>query len=484
MKRIDRYILVSYLGPMVLTFFVVLFVLMLQFLWLYIDELVGKGLGMLVVAEFIFWGAITFIPLALPLSTMLASIMTMGDFGENNELLAMKAAGMSVQRIMRPLMGMAVLICVGAFFVSNYFIPMANLKINSLMYDIRNKREEIKIPAGMFYNGLEDYSLRIERQDPKTQTMYNVIVYDHTAKKGNVSVTRADSGYIRFTADKEYLIFKLFNGHTYENQETQNLSDTSAPFQRRFFTEQEVLIPLNGYDFKRSDNDDLFKGQAQMQSILTLTQQSDSLKAMETEITKNFISSIYYKLGFMRGQELDTTARRSAQYIYTLNCDSLFRQASIDEKMDLSAQALDRAKQGLSQIDMHLANFEQYDYSLRRVDIEWHRKFTLSIACLIFFFIGAPLGAIIRKGGLGMPVVVSSFFFIIYWVVDISGKKLSRDDVWSPAMGIWLSSFVLLPIGIFLTYKATTDSALFNTDRYLNVLNKLTSILNKKKKRD
>ncbi len=482
MKKIDKYIMVSYLGPMVLTFVIVLFVLVLQFLWLYIDEIVGKGLSMWVIAEFVFWGGVTFIPLALPLSTMLSSLMTMGDLGESNELLAMKAAGMSVQRVMRPLMGVALLICIAAFYVSNNLLPFANLQINSLMYDIRNKREEIKIPSGVFYNGLEDYSLRIERQDAKTNMMYGLIVYDHTAHSGNLSVTHADSGYIKFTSDKEYLVFKLFNGHAYEDQKT-NRGDTVAPFQKRYFTEQEVLIPLTGYDFKRSDNNEMFKGNAQMQSLSDLSLQSDSLRRMEAEINRNFLSTYYYKLNFLRTAELDTTPSIQEQYIYTANCDSLFEASGINYKADASNNALNRATQAIAQIDMQVAAFEQYDYSLRRIDIEWHRKFTLSIACLAFFFIGAPLGAIIRKGGLGMPAVISIFFFVIDWVVDISGKKLARDDFWEPSVGMWLSSFVLLPIGIFITYKATTDSALFNVDRYLKIFKPIFNFF-KKKRRD
>ncbi len=480
MKRIDRYILTSYLGPMVMTFVIVLFVLVLQFVWLYIDEIVNKGLGMAVIAEFLFWGAVTFIPLALPLSTMLASLMTMGDLGESNELLAMKAAGLSVQRIMRPLMGLALLICIAAFFVSNNLLPLANLKINSLMHDIRAKHDEIKIPSGVFYNGLTDYSIRISRQNQQSGMMFDLILYDHTAKSGNTSVTLADSGYIKFTNDKKYLIFKLFNGHTYEDQK-QNPGDTIYPFQKRFFNEQEVLIPLSGYDFKRSDNEDLFKENAQMQSIGTLSYLSDSLKRMEAIVTDNFRTNFRYKVVFERVQELDTALQYRLQYVHTINCDSLWAAETVERQLDMANFAVNKVSQAIGQIDMQISGFEQYDYTLRRVKIEWHRKFTLSIACLAFFFIGAPLGAIIRKGGLGMPTVISIFFFVIYWVVDISGKKLVRDDVWSAEMGMWLSSFVLLPIGIFITYKATTDSTLFNSDRYLKLFKSVINFVKKQR---
>ena len=479
MKRLDRYILISYLGPMALTFFVVLFVLMLQFLWLHIDDLVGKGLGLMVIGEFLFWGIITFIPLALPLSTLLSSIMAMGDMGESNELLAMKAAGVSIQRVMRPLMGLVVLISFAAFFVANSLIPYANLQISSLMYDIRQKRMEIKIPTGVFYNGIEDYSLRIERQSEHTHLMYDMILYDHTDKRGNVSVTRADSGYLKFTGDKTHIIVKLFHGHTYEEDKQQS-GDSIYPFQKRYFSEQEVLIPLQNYEFKRSDNE-RFKEQAQMKSLHELNTISDSLTLLQSNMTNTYVSDFRYKASLARTQEFDTLKIFREKYIYTVNCDSIFTLLPPERKAAAANGAIHRISQAISQNEIYLTNYEQVDYQKRRADIEWHRKFTLSIACLIFFFIGAPLGAIIRKGGLGMPTVVSIFFFMVYWVVDISGKKLARDGVLDPVMGIWLSSFVLLPMGIFLTYKATTDSALFNTDRYIESLKKITKIFSRKR---
>jgi lipopolysaccharide export system permease protein len=464
---------------MLLTIFVVLFVLMLQFLWLHIDDLVGKGLGLPVIAEFLFWGIIPLSTLALPLSTLLSSIMAMGNMGEDNELLAMKAAGISIQRVMRPLMGLVMIISFAAFFVANNLVPYANLQISSLMYDIRQKRMEIKIPTGVFYNGIEDYSLRIERQNDQTQLMYDMILYDHTDKRGNVSVTRADSGYLKLTSDKTHIIVKLFHGYTYEDDKQQT-GDSIYPFQKRYFLEQEVLIPLQNYEFKRTDNE-RFKDLAKMKSLHELNDISDSLALVQLNMTTSYTSDFRYKAAFVRTQELDTLKASREKYIYTVNCDSLFSLLPAKRKVEAASGALRRLSQASSQSELHFANHEQANYQKRRADIEWHRKFTLSIACLIFFFIGAPLGAIIRKGGLGMPTVVSIFFFTVYWVVDISGEKLSRDGVLDPAMGLWLSSCVLLPMGIFLTYKATTDSALFNTDRYIEFIKKIAKFFTKKR---
>ena len=479
MKKIDRYIIASYLGPMLLTFVIVVFVLVLQLLWLYIDDLVGKGLDFFVISEFLFWITITCIPLALPLSTMLSSLMAMGNLGENNELLAMKAAGMSVQRIIRPLMGVAVIICLMAFYSSNNLQPLANLRISSLLFDIRHKRDEIKIPTGIFYNGLVGYSLRTNRQNTNTNMMYDVILYDHTAQRGNNSVTRADSGYIKFTTDKQYLIFKLFNGHTYEDQQ-QNPGDTIYPFQTRYFTEQEVLIPLSGYEFKRSEDNDWLKERPKMKSLGLLHYESDSIRKQEQALTKEFSRNFPYRAGLVRVQEFDTLLLLQAQYVKPFAGDSLFNAGTDEEKLNIITNAADRIATTVSQLDMHATTFEQYDSKLRLTDTEWHRKFSLSIACLIFFFIGAPLGTIIRKGGLGVPTVISIFFFVAYWVIDISGIKLVREGVWQALTGVWLSSAVLLPISIFIMYKATTDSNLFNVDRYTNFLNLLTKIFKRK----
>jgi lipopolysaccharide export system permease protein len=448
---------------MVLTFFIVLFVLLLQFLWMYIDELIGKGLSMGVIGEFMLWGMASFIPLALPLSTMLSSIMTMGNLGENNELLAMKAAGLSLQRIMRPLMILAVCISIGAFFIANDLIPFATLKINTLLYDIRQKREEIKIPAGIFYNGIEDVSLYVSKQDEKTNLMHHIMLYDHRDKRGNTTVTLADSGYIRLTENKQHILFTLYNGHTFEEGESR-ARDTTHPFQRRHFATQEVLIPLEGYGFQRSDGS-RFQSDAQMQSIDRLSFLEDSLRGIIGLHRDKFLTTLG---GTLQGFQRPDSATRARQ-VYTLSLDSLFNALPVEKQLELAQKAATYMERNNMHVNNYVSDHERDDYPRRRMAVEWHRKFTLSFACLIFFFIGAPLGAIIRKGGLGTPAVVSMFFFVVYWVIDISGKKLSRDGALEPMFGIWLSSFILLPIGIFLTYKATSDSSLFNADKYIAV---------------
>ncbi len=467
MKTLDRFILKSYLGPMFLTFFIVLFVLMLQFVWLYIDDLVGKGLTLDIIFEFIFWGTATFIPLAMPLSTMLASIMTMGNFGEYNELLAMKAAGLSVQRVMRPLMFLVIILSISAFFVSNNLIPYSNLQLKTLMNDIGKKRQEVKIPIGIFYDGVKDIILYAASEDEHTGLLHGIIVYDHRDNKGNTNVTLAESGYIRLTENKQHLIFTLFNGHSYEDDKPREASDTTAPFQRRMFSEQVILMSLEGYDFKRS-NDEQFKEEARMLSLKELTPRIDSMKTVQTVYRENQSNTFKQGAGFALAYQFDSLMAQ--QRPYRINCDSLFQAMPLERQSNAAAMAIASVERMMMNVQSYAIEDNIKDMPLRRAEIERHRKFTLSFACLIFFFIGAPLGAIIRKGGLGMPVVVSCFFFVVYWVIDISGVKLARDGAVSPFIGTWISTFVLLPMGVFLTYKSTTDSALFNIDKYKNLL--------------
>jgi lipopolysaccharide export system permease protein len=299
-----------------------------------------------------------------------------------------------------------------------------------------------------------------------------MIIYDHTDKRGNTSVTQADSGYIKLTPDKDFMVIKLFNGYAY-TEDKQKLGDTIYPFQKRHFTEQEVLIPLSGYDFKRSEDDSRFKDLNAMKSIRQLDVIIDSLTAVKKQMAANYATDFKQKASFSRAREFDTLAVQRKRYVYAIDCDSIFALLPAYYKVSAAEGALTRVAQAMTQASTHQTNFEQADFQRRDADVFWHYKLALSLSCLIFFFIGAPLGAIIRKGGLGMPTVVSIFFFLVYYVIDMVGKKLGKEGAWNPALGTWLSSFVLIPIGAFLTYKSATDSAIFNTDKYVQVLKKI-----------
>ena len=480
MKKLDLFLLKSFLGPFVMTFFITVFILVMQFLWLYIDELVGKGLSFLVIMEFLGWGSATILPLAMPLATLLASIMTFGNLGENNELLAMKAAGISLQRIFLPLIFVAFFISVVAFFVSNNLIPLAYNKIYTLQYDISRTKDEIKIPTGTFYNGIDGYSLRVNSNDKETGMMYDVMIYNHTKNKGNVSLAVADSGMIRSTPDKKSLVFTLYNGVSYEEDNTRNAKDTVYTLQQVEFDMQEVVIGLENYAFQKSESD-RYGNNIMAKNLDELRHDRDSLGALYDEVAVSQRKEVTYDLHMSVPKQLDTALNRNFRTdfpIDTLKWTDTQRELKAVEDAVVTVQKAIQTMQGYDR------EVEQYAFYLRRIDLELLRKFTLSFACFIFFFIGAPLGAIIRKGGLGTPVIVSALFFVLYWVVDISGKKLARDGVISPELGAFISTIVLLPIGVFLTWKSTKDSSIFNLETYLLPVKKFFARLSMSKNKN
>ena len=465
MKTLDRLILKSYAGPMVLTFFIVAFILLMQFIWLYIDELVGKGLGVAFIAEMMFWVSLTTIPMALPLSTLLASIMTMGNLGENNELLAMKSAGISLQRIMRPLMILVFIVSLLAFYVSNSILPLASLKMQTMLRDMRQKRPDVALVPGVFSTDITGYAIKIDGKDPKTNMMKGVMIYDHTAHKGNVSVTFADSGYINITKDGRYVMLTLFSGNTYQDDQNAGMGyGGENPFSRWEFERQEFLIEMA--EWNRTD-EEMYKGTSKTLSIVGLSKSIDSLQqAQKVQVER----AVTYYVGTSSLGEVRVSDSLSQQPhisdIPAVNIDSIFNGYSTEQKYAVLLQAKAAAEQSKSQIEFTRNELEQQRKTIAQSKVDYHTKFTLSVACLVFFFIGAPLGAIIRKGGLGMPMVVSLFLFVIYWVMYSAGQKVAVQGTWNAAIATWYPSVVLLPLGVFLTYKATTDSALFNIDQY------------------
>lgn len=464
MKIFDRFLIRSFIGPLFLTMFIVLFVLIMQFLWVYIDELVGKGLSFSVIAEFLFWGTCTVVPMALPLSTLLASIMTMGNLGENNELLAMKAAGISLQRIMTPLIILSVFISIGAFFATNNLMPLAYKNIFALRDDISRTKDEIRIPTGVFYNGIDDYILRVDSRNPDSEMMYGIMVYDHSNRRGNNSVTLADSGSMHLTEDKQNIVLTLFSGESYEEGERKSVNDTAFPIQRIQFDAQEAVIELNNYAFTRRD-EDRFGSDVMAQNMKNLASRRDSLDSLYTNVRNVFYARLLLSGGFAYGMQLDTSQHFEPVAEFPL--EALPPIKTTDDKSRTLVEVGSKLDALFNLTDSFMIEELQVHTPLRRSRIEWYRKMTVSFACFIFFFIGAPLGAIIRKGGLGTPVIVSMLFFVVYYVIDISGKKLAVNGAVSAASGTLISTFILLPMGIFLTWKATTDSALFNKEAYL-----------------
>ena len=468
MKKLDQFILKSFIGPFIAILLVVVFILMMQFLWLYIDELVGKGLSFKVILEFLGWGAATLLPLSLPLATLLASMMTLGTLGENNELLAIKAAGISLQRVLIPLGIVCGVISIGAFFVSNDLIPVAYNNIYTLRDDIGKTKEEIKIPTNTFYNGIEGYILRVNERNDETGIMHGVMVYNHTKNKGNTSLTLADSAEMKMSKDKSYLTFVMYNGSNYEETNTKKYRDTTLQLQKIDFDKQSLVIPLENYAFQKSDSS-RFNDQVKSMNLKQLNHSQDSIGGLNAEGKAENMASLGRSRVLRYNSQLDTAYKRTALFVR----EGQNTWKDIDDEI----KAVEKAKKNAEEMQMSLTSFsrERYHHTfiLRLIDIEILKKFALSIACFIFFFIGAPLGALIRKGGLGTPAIISVLFFVAYWVIDISGTKLARDGAVGPFHGVFFSSYVLLPTGLYLSWKAINDSAIFNMDAIKSGFRKL-----------
>lgn len=463
MKKLDQFIVKSFLGPFAGILLVVVFIFMLQFLWLYIDELVGKGLGLKIILEFLAWGCCTMLPISLPLATLLSSVMTVGQMAENNELIAMKAAGISLARILSPLIICAAIISVLAFFAVNNLVPVAYNKIFTLRDDIKHTNEEINIPAGTFYDGIDGYVLRVDHKDKKTGMMHGVLVYDHTAGKGNVSITIADSAMIRMSKTKDYLTFRMFSGINYQETNKMAYKDTSLQLQRINFSRQDMIIPLENYAFKKSESAK-FGDQVRAMNLKQLSHGKDSL-THGNDSARAVNTTVFMSKKLLRyASQLDTAQHFQSRTMFDHSQFGPWK--SKDEEVKACEAAARTAGEYCSTLSSFSNDVYGYIYILRRTDVELLKKFAEALACFILFFIGAPLGAFIRKGGLGVSAIIAVLFFVLYWVIDITGTKLARDGAISAAAGVFVSTIVLFPLGMYFTWKAVHDSAIFNTDNF------------------
>lgn len=458
----------------------------MQFLWKYIDDLVGKGLEFSVISELLLYTSASLVPMALPLAVLLSSIMTFGNLAEYNELLALKSAGISLSKIMAPVMIVSIFITFAAFAFNNNVLPYSNLKMRSLLYDIQRQNPDLQIKPGVFDNSLKGYSIRIEEKDSRTNLLKNIRIYDHTDRMGNIIVTTADSGYMRMTEDERYLIMTLYNGHSYAELQKKRKGRSrkkTYPHRRDTFKKQEILIELTDFGLQRTD-ESLFKSSYQMMNLQQLLFIEDSLKKEiykgQIALNKTLISSSYYKnKRYLKKITLqtDSTQTDSLQAnnpeTHLFNVDSLFANYGKAKRIRILNQSLSLARTTMNFVNNTHINVDNKIRRLRKYEIEKHRKFSLSLACLIFFFIGAPLGAIIRKGGLGMPVVVSVLFFLLYYIISLIGEKFVRESVISPFFGMWLSSIIIIPLSIFLSYKASRDSVIMNLETYFALFKKI-----------
>ena len=466
MKSIHKFVLKAYLGPMILTFFIVMFVLLMNFMWRYIDELVGKGLSAGIIIELISYAMANMIPMGLPLAMLLAAIMTMGNLGENYELLAMKSAGMSLIQITKPLIILVSLIAVGSFFIGNNLVPYSNKKMFSIIFDIRQQKQSLEFQDGLFFNGIENMSIRVAHQDPETHLLRDVLTYDNRQANGNMNTIVADSGYIRLSDDKKFLLVTLFHGETYEQTRNSQWFNKSG-LRHHTFDLQDQKIAMAGFDMGRSDAN-LFTN-SQTKNINELQGDIDSLeRTVNTSTTRSYEPLLKEQL-FVRDNSVlplpDSLRIDKSGFRDALFTDSIAR-LPMREKERVWNQARTLAKNSRNMFAFDESASKEALNQLYRSKVEWHKKISLPVSIMIFFLIGAPLGAIIRKGGLGLPVVVSVIFFVIYYMVSLTGEKFAKEGTWDAVYGMWLSTFVLTPIAVYLTYKATNDSALLDTDWY------------------
>ena len=473
-KKIDSYLLKHFLGLLAMTFMICVFILLMQFVWMHIKDLVGKGVEISVLAEFFIYAVASVVPLALPLAILLASLMTFGNLGEKTELTAMKAAGVSLFRIMRPLTISIMIICGGAFLFSNYVLPRSQVKLWALIFSLRQKSPELEIPQGEFYDGIDGYNIYVRHKDPKIGMLYDMMIYDSSEGFQNATVMVADSGQIFFTEDNKHLLLRLYSGESFENldrkQKRATKSEKNIPYRRESFAQKQLLIDFD-MEFNRYD-ENVLSDQHVSKNVGELLYSIDSVQVLahqrSAEQSAVIVESKYFGRERESKRDIETEAQGApSDRIYDV--DTLLSKLSADERYRAANSAMEKAKVQRDQIDYNALMLNDYQRYIRRHEIELYRKFTLAFACLVFFFIGAPLGAITRKGGLGMPVVISVVMFIVYYIIDNTGYKMAREALWPCWAGMWLSSMVLLPIGIFLTYKAATDSALFNPEAWMKV---------------
>lgn len=464
---------------MAATFFICLFILLMQFLWRFIDDIVGKGLEGTVVAEFFLYAAGWLIPMALPLSILLASIMTFGNMGEKLELLSMKAAGISLFRIMRPLIILVVFVSIGAFFFSNEVFPIIQSKFALLQHDIKRKNPELNLKEDVFNNEIANLSVRISKKNRETGMLYDIMIYDHRNTNDNSNVTLADSGKISLTKDERFMILTLYDGKSYEQfkEDGKRYDKRNKPFKREEFGMREVLIEMPG--FERTD-DAIMSNHYYGKDISRLMHDVDSLKGRyrrgEIEFRKRMKTTSLKLLE----EETFVQEQDSSKLDEMLNADSLFRSFESREQLSIIKQAQKKAREASEEIRRRVLHAQSPRLEIRKHYLELNKKFTLSFACLVFFFIGAPLGSIIRKGGFGLPVVVSILLFIIYYIIDSFGRKFALEGVLDIWLGVWLSSIILLIVGVFLTYQAVTDSVIMDGDSYKRFFKKLGLMFKKK----
>ena len=453
-----------------MTFFVVMFVFLMQFLWKYIDDLVGKGLEVNILLKFVFYSLATFVSMSMPLAILLSGLITFGNLSEKNELTAMKSAGISLYRILRPISVFVLGLAGLTFVISNNVLPIANLKLYTLLHDIQSQKLALNIDEGIFYRDIDNYIIRIGKKEKDNQTIHDILIYDHTRTTGLTSLTCAKHGSMVMSEDKHFLILSMEDGFIYDENVRY---DVAVPPQelavlRGTFQSQQMRIDLSSFQFQQT-SDDFYKDSYEMLNIEQLSSYIDTMQAeintMKQETGSNLFTGFRYV---------------GLYYVDTLVLDSTNIQDSImlsqDDTQKMYSSAIQSAREHCSALDFKIMDWESKEKQLWRYEIEWHRKYVLSVACVLLFFVGAPLGAIIRKGGLGVPFGVSILVFVIYWVLYSTGERMTRVGTIPPYIGMWLSTIILFPLAIFLVYKASVEAGLTDIANVKQQINKLKII--------
>ena len=485
MKKLDKFVIKSFIGPLILTFFIVLIILLLQFLWMYVDELAGKGLDLSILAELLFQFSLSFVPTALPLAILLASLMTFGNMGEFSELSALKSSGIPLKRIMMPVIVIIIFLVGVSYYFSNYVLPYSNQQARSLLNDIRHKRPDINLQEGTFNNDIDGFSIKVGSKDPGTNRLDKLIIYDHRNKRINPPVTIADSGYLKVSPDASAMVMVLYHGHTFTELEEKNVSaaEKKYPSRKDYFNEQTIVLPLEGFDLERTGNE-MFRNFSWSMNMNQLAYFVDSLTKDYTLTQNNQLKEFQLSKLYSEQKQFPSFARdgeitSSPPDTLIFSVKAIYDTLSLNEKM----ATLTKSIEVLTDANNFLAGkTESMAWSIRDIgkyEVTWHEKLTIPFACLVFFLIGAPLGAIIRKGGLGTPAVISIFFFVVWYVISLSGKKLVEEGLIGSIAGMWASSYLLLPVGLFLTYKASNDSVILNIDTYLSFFRKIKDYIYK-----
>ena len=466
MKKLYRLILKSFLGTFCFTFFVVIFVLLMQFLWVYVDDFVGKGLSFKIIGELFFHASLTFVPMALPLAILLASIMCFGDLGEHYELVAMKASGISIWQVMRPLVILSIMLSGLAFIFSNSINPIATLKFKTLLFDVRKQKMAFDIKEGVFYRDIENYVIYVDRKGADGSTIYGVKIYDHTDRDGNSKIMVADSGTMALSPNQRTIIFTLYNGYNYtEDNSNKQTYKKNRPFDRMSFREEQLKFSLESFDLTRS-SEEMFKSYQSMMNIHQLSTALDSLEVRYDERKDKFTENFSQRLSHYHHRTETSDTVTTLQWPLLEHLDPTRRAAVLDVAVGISRNAKEN-------VSFNKQDLAAQDLNIKRHKKEWHKKFTLSFACIIFFFIGAPLGTIIRRGGLGLPVVISVLFFVIYYIISTVSERMAEYGDLSMFLGVWLSTLIIFPIGLFLTIKATSDSSLLDGESWAKAFRKI-----------